>query len=154
MITCTTPNNRSPFTLECKVHFKKGQRGCKKLSNGEAPNSNALNRGRVPRISRLMALAIRFEQLIRKGDVRDMAELACLGHVSRARISQIMNMLHLAPDIQEAILFLPGVPTGKDPITERHIRRATTEVDWDKQRQVWKTLQNTFLDANPSDLYG
>jgi len=46
---------------------------------------------------------LRFETLIRSGEVRDYAALARLGHVSRARISQIMNLLHLAPDIQEVL---------------------------------------------------
>jgi hypothetical protein len=70
--------------------------------------------GRVPRIARLMALALRFEHLVQSGTVRHYAELARLGQVSRARVTQIMNLLHLAPDIQEAILFLPryaGVET-------------------------------------------
>ena len=64
-----------------------------------------------------MALAIRFDQLIRDGVVADQAELACLGHVTGARMTQIMNLLHLAPDIQEAILHLPRVMEGRDPIT-------------------------------------
>src|SRR3712207_3152134 len=34
-------------------------------------------------------------------------KVARLGHVTRARVTQIMNLLNLAPDIQEAILFLP-----------------------------------------------
>jgi len=74
----------------------------------------------VPRESRLMALAIRLDQLICDGVVTDQAELARLGHVSRAWLTQIMNLLWFAPDIQEEILFLP--PTGRDTITEQQIR--------------------------------
>ena len=48
-----------------------------------------------------MALAIRFDQLLRNGEVRDQAELAKLGQVTRARVSQIMDLLQLAPAIQE-----------------------------------------------------
>ena len=55
-----------------------------------------------------MALAIRFDQLIRDGVLADQAEIAKLGRVSRARLTQIMNLLNLAPSIQEEILFLPG----------------------------------------------
>ena len=61
----------------------------------------------VSRIARLMALAIRFEWLVRQETVRDYAELARRGHVTRARMSQIMKLLNLAPDIQETLLFLP-----------------------------------------------
>lgn len=68
---------------------------------------------RAPRVAKLMALAIRFEQLVRDGNVADYAELARLGHVTRARLTQIMNLLALAPDIQEATLFLPPVEVGK-----------------------------------------
>jgi hypothetical protein len=47
-----------------------------------------------------MALALCFEQLVRDDGINDYAALARLGHVSRARISQIMNLALLAPDIQ------------------------------------------------------
>ena len=63
--------------------------------------------GCIPRIARLMALAIRFEGLLRDETIRDYAELARLGRVTRARMTQIMKLLDLAPDIQEQILFLP-----------------------------------------------
>src|SRR5262249_29987473 len=76
--------------------------------------------GRLPRLSRLLALALRFDQLIRAGVVADYATLARVGHVSRARISQIMNLLVLAPDIQEQLLFLPRTQRGRDPL---HLRR-------------------------------
>ncbi len=75
------------------------------MKEGEAPEAQPL--GSVPRISRLMALAIRTQDLVDQGEVADYADLARLAHISRARISQIMNLTLLAPDIQEAILFLP-----------------------------------------------
>ena len=53
----------------------------------------------IPRISRLMALAIKFDNLIREGKIADYAALARLGHVSRARITLLMHLLDLAPDI-------------------------------------------------------
>lgn len=98
------------ITLERKVHFGNGRRSRKELRQGDVPTE--VPRGRVPRISRLMALAIRLNQLIRDGVVTDQAELARLGHVSRARLTQIMNLLSLAPDIQEEILSLPGTDGG------------------------------------------
>lgn len=96
--------------------------------------------GRVPRVTKLMALAIRFDYLLEQGLVRDQTELAELGHVTRARITQIMNLLHLAPDIQEALLALPRVQAGRDPIVERQIRRIAAEVDWRRQRRLWKQI--------------
>lgn len=97
--------------------------------------------GRVPRVTRLMALALRFEHLLVSGAVCDQAELAELGHVTRARVTQIMNFLHLAPDIQEALLGLPRIFRGRDPIVERQIRRIAAELDWGRQRAGWKEVQ-------------
>ena len=96
--------------------------------------------GRVPRITKLMALAIRFEHLLASGAVRDQTELAELGHVTRARITQILNLLHLAPAIQEEILFLPRVTEGRDPIAERNLRPIVAEPDWQKQWTGWQQI--------------
>ena len=87
-----------------------------------------------------MALAIRMDGLVRGGEVADYADLARLGHVSRARVTQIMNLLQLAPDIQEALLFLPRTERGRDPIREHHIRPIAAELEWRKQRRLWKGL--------------
>ena len=70
----------------------------------------------------------------------DYADLARLGNVSRARVTQIMNLLQLAPEIQEALLFLPRTVKGRDPIRERHIRPIAAEPDWRNQRRLWKCL--------------
>ncbi len=96
--------------------------------------------GRVPRVTRLMALALRFEHLLQRGAVRDQAELAELGHVTRARVTQIMNLLYLAPDIQETILQLPRITSGKAPITERDLRPIAAEPAWSQQRRLWADL--------------
>ena len=92
-----------------------------------------------------MALAIRFDGLIRDGVVADQAELARLGHVTRARLTQIMNLLHLAPDIQEELLFLPRVERGRDPIQERQLRPIAAVPDWRKQRGMWKEAEHARI---------
>lgn len=124
--------------VEFKVHFGRGPSGRKDLRNGEAPANDETPEGNVPRISRLMALAIRFDELIRSGEVQDYSELARLGHVTRARMTQIMNLLNLAPDIQEELLFLPTRLMGRDPNGEHNLRAITKEKDWNKQREVWR----------------
>ena len=86
------------------------------------------------------ALAIRCERMLREGVVRDQSALARLAHVSQPRMTQILNLLHLALDIQETILFPPRVTEGKDPITERDVRAVAAEVDWDRQRTVYVKL--------------
>ena len=128
------------ITIQRKVHFRQGRRGRKQLQQGEAPL--AMSGGRVPRVSRLMALAIRFDQLIRDGVVADQAELARLGHVTRSRLTQVMNLLCLAPDIQEALLHLPNTQRGRAAITERELRAVVAISDWRKQRRI---LQNRHI---------
>jgi hypothetical protein len=128
------------ITFRTKVHFRAGRNGRKHLENGATPTTN-IEPGRVPWVSKLMALAIRFEGLVREGVVTDQAELARLGHVSRARVTQIMNLLQLAPDIQEDVLFLPRIERGKEPIQERHLRPIAAVPDWRKQRQLWRRFQ-------------
>lgn len=121
------------ISVKSKVHFGRGRESRKELRQGPKPEAPP---GRVPRVARLMALAIRFEQMVRDGVVADYAELARLGHVTRARITQIMNLLNLAPDIQEKILLLPEVERGRDPVTERELRIIVGEPDWKKQRRM------------------
>jgi hypothetical protein len=85
--------------------------------------------GRVPRVARLLAVARRFDELVQTGVAADYADLARLGHVTRARVTQIMNLLSLAPDIQEQILCRPAETSGKVPISERGTRGVVAELD-------------------------
>jgi len=126
------------ITIQSKVHFRRGRRSKKELRDG--PEKTSAPAGAVPRVARLMALAIRFDQLIREGLVADQAELARLGHVTRARVTQIMNLLNLSPDIQEEILSLPLVERGRDAFTERDLRPITSIFAWRKQRIAWSQL--------------
>jgi hypothetical protein len=97
--------------------------------------------GRVPRVSRLMALAIKFEQLIREGEIRNHRDIAEAGQISRARLSQIMRLTDLAPGIQEELLFLPKTVAGPDRITERALRQVAQSIDWDRQRRQFEELK-------------
>ena len=114
-----------------EVYFTRGRCGHRELKTGEPPPANF---ERLQRVTKLMALAIRFDQLIQDGVVEDQGEIARFGHVTPARLSQIMGMLSLAPDIQEAILFLPRVDEGRDRVTERDVRRVMRSLDWGVQR--------------------
>ncbi len=122
-----------------KLFLEKAQRGQQKIAT-KAPV--VVVSGRVPRISRLMALAIRFEGLLRAGVVCDQSELARLAHVTQPRMTQIMALLNLAPDIQSELLFLPRVVRGKNPIHEKMLRPIVVEVDWSVQREMWQTIQS------------
>jgi hypothetical protein len=91
------------------------------------------------RITRLLALAVKFEGLLQQGVVKDYAELARVGQVSRARVSQVMNLLSLAPDIQQQILsWAKGAPDGQN-VREASVRALSSEVIWSRQREQWKS---------------
>ena len=93
--------------MRYKVHIGNGRTGHKEVREGARPGAAGEDEpARIPRVARLLALAHHFDDLLREGAVRDQAELARLCRVTRARITQIMNLLYLAPDIQEAVLFL------------------------------------------------
>lgn len=101
-----------------------------------APGDLAEPAPRIPRITRLMALAIKFDEMIRRGEVRDYADLARLGYVTGARISQIMNLLRLAPEIQEQLLFLAAAFPDRNPTTERDLRQIARVPLWEQQRKL------------------
>ncbi len=99
---------------------------------------------RVPRIARLMALALKFEQMIREGVVHNYAVLAALGQVSRSRLTQVMNLLNLAPDIQEQILFLTWETAEQRGIHERSVRQLSSQLSWTEQRARWQILISDY----------
>jgi hypothetical protein len=127
------------ITVKRKVHIERGPRGTRRVS-AQRLEVIPIEPGRIPRISRLMALAIRFERLLRDGTVSDFSELARLGHVTQPRITQILNLALLAPDIQEAVLFLPRIHSGRAPIHEKLLRPISAEIDWAKQRTMWSKI--------------
>src|SRR5689334_5488933 len=103
-------------TIERTVTFTTAAHRQKRLHIAPESTPTAIPPGRVPRITKFMALAIRFESYLENGIVKDYAELARLGKVTRARISQIMNLRLLAPEIQEFLIFMPRVESGNAPI--------------------------------------
>jgi len=97
--------------------------------------------GHTPHLTRLMALAIKCRDMVESGEVRDYAELARAGYITRARMSQIMNLVNLAPDIQEEILFLPKASAARFPLTETRLRKIACQPFWDRQRAEWRKLR-------------
>lgn len=133
----STPN--PTLTVEGTIHFRRAGRGARKELHAGAAQANP-EPGRVPRVSRLMALALKFDSLIRAGAVSDYAELARLGHVTRARMSQLMSLLNLATDIQQQLLFLGRVEHGRDPVVLRDLLPVAAVADWKAQRRAWAQL--------------
>lgn len=96
---------------------------------------------RVPRIARLMALAIHCDQLLRDGQFKNQSALARLLHVTQPRLTQIMNLTLLAPEIQESLLFLPSAEHGRERVHEKVLRPIVAILIWKAQRAMWTQLK-------------
>jgi hypothetical protein len=107
-------------TIEKQIHFRRGRKSEKNVEAGPKPSPPK----RVPRIARLMALAIHFDELIRSGRVRNYTELAELGHVSKTRITHIMNLTLLPARMQEKLLF------AEEEVLLRDLQEMAREVRW------------------------
>jgi hypothetical protein len=91
---------------------------------------------KVPRVVRLLALAHKFQKMLDSGEVESMAELARLGRVSGARITQIMDLMMLAPEIQEAVLH------GDIAVGTRELLAMCRAVEWKVQRTRLERLDD------------
>ncbi|MBN2530488.1 MAG: hypothetical protein JXR76_29145 [Deltaproteobacteria bacterium] len=93
------------------------------------------------RAARLLALAHDIQHRIDTGEFHDYADVARHHNLTRARLTQIMNLLLLAPDIQDEILHMES-EVGREPISARDLRRVLVSLEWGEQRRVWLTLQS------------
>lgn len=130
-----------PVSVDFQFSIKQRGRGAKKriVEGAALADESKPAHERIPRISRYMALAIHFEDLIRRGIVTDYADLARLGHVTRARVTQIMNLRLLAPEIQESLLF---ASRSSDPIDLRTLQNTASEKCWIKQIALFENKKD------------
>jgi hypothetical protein len=143
----TDVSNSTPETasrtrpIRRAFHVARVDRGAREFRRGEAPVQPTP--GRLPRVSRLMALAIHFDRLLATGRFQSQADLARAGRITRALLTQILNLTGLAPDIQEKLLFLRPYAEGRAPLTERQIRPIAAEPNWDKQRRQFARMMDS-----------
>lgn len=119
--------------VEFTVQFSRGTKGRRRAREASDPGKAP---GRVPKITRLLVLGHHFERLVREGKVKDYTEIARLTGLTRARITQIVNLTLLAPEIHEALLSLPQ----DSRIMERSLRSLISHSDWRSQRGLWGSL--------------
>ena len=136
------------LTINRSFHVQVRRNGSKSLADGKAPIKPL---GRVPRITRLLALAHRCRDLVRDGVIINQSELAHYGQISTTRMSQIMWLDNLAPDIQEQILDLPRTTQGRDVILEQDVRPIAKTHDWAEQRKMWTEILNRVESHSPTE---
>src|SRR5271169_4071347 len=143
----------TPKVLACALSSRRGQKRRGFVRSEPNSESASLPLGRVPRVARLLALAHKLEQLIYQGHIPNYACLARVGHVSRARITQVMSLLQLAPDLQEQILFLPLTRRGRDRLHLRQLQLIARIPDWGQQRLLWRQLLGSLGTVPPCPLW-
>ena len=122
----TTPRDAPPLRLEFQIDVTPiRQRTRMRDANTPRP---------LPKLTTALLLGHQIEQLIRDGELRDYADAAVHSGLSRARISQLVGLTRLAPDIQEAILSL------EHTLPERLVRPIVGQPDWERQLQMWAQL--------------
>jgi len=131
----------TPIVIEGTIPLGRRGRASRPEADGAGSPPNSMPSSRIPRIARLLALAWHVEGLVRSGTVSSYAAAARLGHVSRARLSQILSLLNLAPDLQEQLLFLQRAARGRQSLVLRHVLTVATALDWQEQRRRWRKLR-------------
>jgi hypothetical protein len=132
----------TPIVIEGIIPLRRRGRAARSEANGAgSPATYCLQSSRVPRLARLLALAWHVEGLVRSGSVSSYVAAARLGHVSRARLSQILSLLNLAPDLQEQLLFLQRPAGGRQSLVLRHVLTVAAALDWHEQRRRWRKLR-------------
>jgi hypothetical protein len=131
----------TPLTVTRKLEVARVGVGGRQVVTIASPAPVLAPTVKIPRIARLMALAIKLDAMIREGTVKDQAEIARLGHVSRARVSQILSLLNFAPDLQEKLLFLQL--TDGSLLILADLYPIVAEANWAVQRALWARLPLT-----------
>ncbi len=122
---------------EVVIAFKGGRAWREHKQAAERP----LTRRYPARVARQLALAHALRRRLERGEFVDFADMARQLGFTRARVTQLMDLLLLAPEVQEEILFLE-LPPGAQPVSERGLREAVLgTIDWQEQRRRWDGLK-------------
>ncbi len=135
--------------MKAKFETSSSSHGRKRVRVPKPKMPSAL--AKLPHITKLMALAIRLEHLLATGQVKDQAEIARVAGITRARVTQIINLANLAPDIQQAILDLEPTTDYVPRFREREVRTIAIMSSWEMQRIFWKRLIMRTHKSHPSE---
>ena len=95
---------------------------------------------KTPRVVELLRKAIEWQPLLASGEIANQADIARREGITRARVTQVMGMLRLAPEIHEHIQSMPETHR-RPPVTERTLRPIGTITDYrDQLREFHKYL--------------
>lgn len=132
-----TPHARQAVDRVVRAHGGSTGTRFRTLAQGEAAWQEPVRRPAVVAVQ--LALAITWDRALARGELVSRQAIAQSTGLTRARITQLMDLTLLAPDIQEAVLFLEAV-NGSEPLGEHTLRKVLRAGCWASQREVWRGL--------------
>lgn len=93
--------------------------------------------GMVPTVSRMMALAIFYEKLIKDGKIKSVSDIGRLENIAQQRVSQVMSLLLLSPKLQEKLLTLPRQYGYSCRISTEQAINIAREIDFERQKELF-----------------
>ena len=130
-------------SIKIDIHFAPGTCGHRIIRRGRRPKHARITR--LPHITRLMALAIKYDRMISRSTVERHCEIAELAGTSRSLISDIVRLRLLSPDIQEWLLNLPEQERDDGPLSRAQLRELTRISSWEQQRiQLHRIVPDLF----------
>lgn len=138
-----TTENTEPTTARVITGKLHRVRVCRAKRFAEAPLPPPPDAVRRPaRVAVMLALAHKIEDAIQRGVARDRAEVARRLGLSRARVTQLVDLTLLEPKLQLVVLTCESVD-GVEPMSERHLRRVARKASWEAQRTLWAEVQTS-----------
>ncbi|WP_441288586.1 hypothetical protein ACSRUE_42715 [Sorangium sp. KYC3313] len=117
----------------------------------EPPPSKPEPVRRPAKVARMLALTHHLQSAIDRGLVADRAAVACKLGLTRARVTQLLDLLHMAPDLQQAVLTLEAVD-GTEPMSERALRAVAHAGSRVEQRGAWERTDPGLVSSTLVDL--
>lgn len=125
------------------AHFHRVRRRAEvRFREGAPPPPREVAR-RSAHVARMLALAHHVESAIARGLVASAADVAGQLGFTRARVTHLLDLQLLAPDVQEEVLFLEAVE-GEEPLSERGLRAVAHAGTWEVQRERWREVKASF----------
>jgi hypothetical protein len=120
----------------CDAPFRRVRRERRVVLSMTPPQPKPEPVRRPAKVAQQLALAHHLQAAIDRGAITDRADVARKLGLTRARVTQLLDLLLLAPDIQMAVLQLEAVD-GAEPMAERTLRAVARAGTWVEQRSAW-----------------
>lgn len=139
--TRAAPAEGAPLRLIVTGAFFR-HRGSRVTFDQARPSPPAEPTRQPAQVARMLALAHHLQRAMEGGAVANQAALARAFGLTRARLTQVLDLLLLAPDLQEQVLAMEAVD-GRQPLAERRLRQLAICESWAEQRANWPATKES-----------